>query len=228
MAGLVNTQWVQQFKVKEDQHMGGLFKEYKYKLQQFEDPYTGREVQDNIDVKDLVHVQPHFWTVQGTMTITLRDFNGNTRKLSLHKPHMKGFNRYWSWRVTEKDDSEKVLFTIQRRLWNDHCKLMIWKCKAIWKIYVGHKGDKSTLVYYGVGDADDEDEPSFKFYHSEDSYKQNKKMWAAKIAHDKEDEEDAEDTFKVKVMPEEDTAILLIATVCIDAVADNVQAANDD
>merc|ERR1719163_1594181 len=101
MPGLVHQHFVQQFKVKEDNHL--FTKEYKVKLEQFEEAgYSGREVGRDIDVKDLVHIDPHFWTLHKASTITLQDFSGNIRKLSMHAPHV--LNQRWSWRITPVDD----------------------------------------------------------------------------------------------------------------------------
>eukprot|EP00929_Paragymnodinium_shiwhaense_P034822 TRINITY_DN18903_c0_g1_i1.p2 TRINITY_DN18903_c0_g1~~TRINITY_DN18903_c0_g1_i1.p2 ORF type:complete len:295 (+),score=98.69 TRINITY_DN18903_c0_g1_i1:88-972(+) len=224
MDGLVNHEYTQQFKVKEDKHWGGLRKEYKVKLEELED-HSGHEVYKKMDVKDLVHLEPAFWTMHRGHTIELKDMDGKKRKLWMQTPHV--FNYHWSWRVTEYDDTDKVLFTIQRRKWNDHCKFIWFKCKAVWKIYEGHKGDKSSLIYYGVGKAKDLDEPEFKWYHSKDDY-EDKEKWVAKIEHQKHDDGDGEDQFKVKVRPGEDTALILIAVACIDQVADSVRVEEHD
>jgi len=128
-----------------------------------------------------------------------------------------------------KGAPDNVLFTIQKRKWNDHCKILgLWKCKAVWKIYEGRRGDKSSLIYYGTGKAKDQDEPEFKFYHNEEEYKENKKKWAAKIEHKKHDEGDGEDKFKVKVRPGEDAALILLSVTCLDYVADGIREPDDD
>lgn len=211
--GLVHDSYTQQFKVKEDNHF--ITKEYKFKLEQYEHPITKAELVDDIDAK-LMRVDPHFFTMHGRATVTI-DTQAGEETYNLQKPNV--LNRRYSWRVTSPNDDNDVLFTITKRLWNDDCKLVFWKCKAVWKIYKGHRGDKSTLIYYGTGKAKDEDEPEFKFYHSKEEYESGAD-WVAKIEHEKRDESDAEDEFKVKVKPGEDAALILLSTVCIDKVAD--------
>jgi hypothetical protein len=101
----------------------------------------------------------------------------------------------------------------------------MFSCRPVVKIYVGKRGDKSTLIYYGVGDKD-LDEPDFKFYHSKAEYVQNKRNWAAKVDH-KKTKVNGEDKYKVKVKPNEDAALLLLASVCLDKIGDNSRTTED-
>merc|ERR1719440_560412 len=125
----------------------------------------------------------------------------------MFNPHF--VNRRYTWRVVKMGEEDTVLFTIQKRLYNDHCKWAgLFSCRPVLKIYVGHKGDKSTLIYYGVGDKDLE-EPDFKFYHAMEEYKNNKRNWVAKVDHKKTKGKFQEDVYKVKVKPHEDAALIL-------------------
>lgn len=214
-SGFVNEDYTQQFEVKEDNLAGfSWFKKYKFELEQWEDD-KGKEM--DIDQKVPMLVTPAFFTVKGRMDVKIGD-----QEFELIKPHITGTNAFghYSWRVVPKGQHDEVLFTIQKRKFDDDCKVGLFNCKAVWKIYKGRKGDKSTLIYYGIGDSDDQDEPEFKFYHSRDEYKNNKKNWAAKLEHKKHDDSDGEDKFKVKVRPSEDAALILLSVACVDHVAD--------
>merc|ERR1719146_630677 len=98
------------------------------------------------------------------------------------------FARRWTWRVANTSNMNEVMFTIQKRLYSDHCKILGWfSCRPVLKIYKGHRGDKSTLIYYGVGDKKltSTREPDFKFYHDVSEYKQNQhQSWVARIEHE--------------------------------------------
>jgi len=217
----INSQYTQQFEVKED-NLHGLswFKSYKFKLEEYE---HGKQ---EFDMKQKVPmiVKPEVLTMKGRMQVQIGD-----QEYELVKPHFTGTNPFghYSWRVVPKGEPDKVLFTIQKRKWNDCKHFYMLGCKAVWKIYEGQRGDKSSLIYYGTGDADDQDEPDFKFYHNKDEYKDNKKNWVAKIEHKKHDSSDGEDKFKVKVAPGEDTALILVSVACIDYVADAKRAPED-
>lgn len=229
--GLVNDQYTQQFKLKEDYR---LFqpKKYKVDLEQYEDPNTGVELRKDIDAR-VMTVTNHFFTMHATQTAILEDVEGNQiGDYTLFTPHV--INRHYTWRVVKTadlpafnaGDKSKLRFTIQKRLYDDHCKhLGMFSCKPVLKIYEGAKGDKSTLIYYGVGDKD-LDEPDFKFYHSLDKYKENKKKWVAKVDHKKHDHGDGEDKYKVKVKPGEDAFLILFATMALDVIGDDARSSN--
>jgi hypothetical protein len=195
------------FKVKEDFNML-IGKKYKFKL----DGYSGGSSETDVVTTDEVNlkIEPHTLTASGRMTITAGD-----KEFYLVKPHSFGVNMfgYWSWRVVNKDSDDQVLFTIQK----SH-KGSVWGRKASWRIFVGKKKENHE-IYYGVGDADKTESPKFKFYHSKEAYKHNKGSYAAKIEL-KEHERDGEDEYMVKVRPNEDSVLLLIASICIDQVAD--------
>lgn len=229
LIGLVNNEYLQQFEVKEDYRLFRT-KQYKVKLDQFEDPDTKVEVRKDIGSR-VLKVVNDFFTMHAHQTATFKSENGTqVGEYTIYNPHF--FNRHWTWRVAKLSDPDNVLFTIQKRLWNDHCKYAGWfKCKPVVKIYVGHVDNsqqegplkkyqkKHTLIYYGVGDRD-LDEPDFKFYHSVQEYKANKRRWAAKVDH-KKTKSNGEDKYKVKVMPGEDAGLLLLAATCLDKVADS-------
>jgi len=224
----VHTEFTQQFEVKEDNAMGMTWlKKYKFELEEYEMKGDyGQKKEIDVDRKIPMKVEPNIMTVHGRMSVVIGD-----KKFNLVKAHMTGTNPFghYSWRVVPDGEDDNVLFTIQRRKWNDHCKIIgLFKCKAVWKIYDGHRGDKSGLIYYGVGDAGDQDEPEFKFYHNEGEYKENKKKWVAKVEHKKRDKSDREDKYKVKVKPNEDAALLLLSVACLDHVADNVRDPEED
>lgn len=222
MLGLVDESNGHKYKLKEDQRF---IQTKKYKVKRDDDTKDGSRPSH----KQVLEVENYFWTMRGHQEIRIDSESGVDAYLMFHPRYI---NRHWTWRITKKSDPSTILFTIQKRLWNDHCKILnMWKCKTVLKIYVGNRGDKSTLIYYGVGDAKDLDEPDFKFYHSEDAYKADKHQYVAKIDHKKEKSKKFkgdEDEFKVWIGPGEDTALLLAAGVCLDRVADAVQAMDDD
>jgi len=222
--GLVNNEYTQQFELKED-YRTLRNKRYKVKLDQFEDPVTNREVREKIDAKVLT-VENYFWTMHAHQEAKFKDENGE--KIGEYMMFMPNvINRHWTWRVTKASDTSTVLFTIQKRLYDDHCKVLgLFSCRPVLKIYVGHKNDKSTLIYYGVGDKD-LDEPDFKFYHSRAAYKKAKHKWVAKVDH-KKHKDNAEDKYKVKARPGEDAGLILLAAVCLDKVGDNARAPEHD
>jgi len=210
----INNDYTQKFKVEEDFgkifgiDTGSLGKKYKIELDEIEDR-NGRE--HDIDQKMPLKIEPHMLTLYGRMTVTVGD-----KTYNLIKPHAMGANVFgkFSWRVVPEGDDENVLFTIQK----SNKGRFVGK-KASWRIFQGH-AKENQVVYYGVGDSDDLDEPEFKFYRSKAERKQNKKNYVAKIEHD-DHESDGEDEYKVKVKPGEDAVILLIATACLDYVADD-------
>lgn len=224
MLGPNETPYTHQYEMKEKRNIIGMIRSYKFELEQYEDPKTGQELHDNIDVK-VMKIEPHFFTMHARASVYMgqpENFMEETvtgdglEGLQLHMP--KVFNLHYTWRVSH---GNTILFTIQKQLFSTHCKYFnLFKCKQVLKIYVGHKGDKSTLIYYGVGDHDLE-EPDFKFYHSETDYLANKKKWVAKIDHKKHDSGDNEDKYKIKVKPGEDSSLLLLAAYCLDQIADD-------
>jgi len=224
--GLIDHQHTQQFEIKEDFHMFKM-KEYKAYLDQWEDE-NHIEVRKHIDSK-VMTLTNHFWTMHGTQTAEFKDEQGGkVGDYVLFKPNV--INRRWSWRVASTADNSTVLYTIQKRLWNDNCKvdngIFWWKCKPVLKIFVGHKDDRSSLIYYGVGDRDLE-EPDFKFYRTQHTYKDNKKKnWVARIEH-KKTKYNGEDRYKIKVKPGEDAALLLLATACLDTIGDSAKEDNE-
>lgn len=221
---LVNHEYIQQFELKEDYRMFQT-KRYKAKLDQHEDPDTHVEVRKDIDTK-VLELENHFFTMHGMQTAEFHDAHGNSlESYSVYTPHV--INRRYTWRVAKSSDPDKVLYTISKRLWDGNCKVLgFFKCKPILKIYEGHRGDKSTLIYYGVGD-DDLDEPDFKFYHSEASYKANKKKnWVAKVEH-KKHKGNGEDKYKVKVAPGNDAGLLLLAATALDTIGDDAREDED-
>lgn len=221
---LVNHDYIQQFELKEDYRMFQT-KRYKAKLDQHEDPDTHVEVRKDISTK-VMELENHFFTMHGHQTAEFHDADGNQlESYSVYTPHV--INRRYTWRVAKSSDPDKVLYTISKRLWDGNCKILgFFKCKPILKIYEGHRGDKSTLIYYGIGD-DDLDEPDFKFYHSEASYKANKKNWVAKVEH-KKHKGNGEDKYKVKVAPSNDAGLLLIAATALDTIGDDARSGDDE
>jgi hypothetical protein len=224
LLGLVNAEKTQQFELKEDYRILRT-KKYKATLDQEEDGETGVKTRKGIHAKVMV-MENHFFTMHATQTVHFANEDGTKiGDFWVYMPQV--INRHWSWRIAKVGD-ENVLFTIQKRLYNDNCKYFNWfSCKPVLKIYVGHKGDKSTLIYYGVGDSDlAKGEPDFKFYHSQDAYTDDKKKWVAKIDH-KKTKGNGEDKYKVKVKPGEDAALLLLATTCLDQIGDANKAPDD-
>jgi len=217
---MINNEWTQQFEVEED--FNWLFgKKYKFELEQYEGGSKDKHEID-IDKKLPMRIEPHSFTMYGYMSVTIGD-----KEFNMYKPHVTGTNMLgkYTWRVAPKGDDDNILFTIQK----SHKGLLGWG-KASWRIFQGRKRD-DKVIYYGVGDADDLDEPEFKFYRSKSDYQENKKKWLAKIEHKDEDETwsgNKEDEYKVKVRPGEDAAIILLAVACLDTVADAKQVDDDD
>jgi len=216
---MINNEWTQQFEVEEDFNwLWG--KKYKFELEQYEGESSGwfkDKSEIDIDRKLPMRIEPHSFTMYGRMSVTI----GN-KEFDMFKPYAAGVNvfGFYTWRVVPKGDDDNILFTIQK----SHKGLLGWG-KASWRIFQGRKRD-DKVIYYGVGDADDLDEPEFKFYRSKSDYQENKKKWLAKIEHKDEDETlfgNKEDEYKVKVRPGEDAAIILLAVACLDSVADAKQ-----
>jgi len=217
--GVVHDTYVQKFKVTEKKRLSferGWSTEHNFALVRYYDARTGATVKKNINVP-VMNAVSHFLTMRGRVAVTVGQEEYWIMKSSM-------INLRYSWRVTRKG-SEVVLFTIQKRFLNDCKYLQFFKCKSIWKIYRGHKGDESSLIYYGVGDARNQDEPDVKFYHSKSEWQNNEENWAAKVEHKKKRKKiiGDEDEFKVRVRPHEDAALILLSTVCLDQVADDVR-----
>eukprot|EP00746_Dinoflagellata_sp_MGD_P149595 gnl/MRDRNA2_/MRDRNA2_81598_c0_seq2.p1 gnl/MRDRNA2_/MRDRNA2_81598_c0~~gnl/MRDRNA2_/MRDRNA2_81598_c0_seq2.p1 ORF type:complete len:207 (+),score=34.07 gnl/MRDRNA2_/MRDRNA2_81598_c0_seq2:62-622(+) len=64
MLGPNDTPFTKQFKCKEKRNFFGYPKEYKFELEQYEDPKTGKEITDDID-KKVMTIEPHFFTFYG-------------------------------------------------------------------------------------------------------------------------------------------------------------------
>lgn len=220
----------QEFEVKE-RH--GLFvSAYRALLKEEMDDVTMKPVRKNINAR-VMEITNYFWTMHAHQEALF--YNERAMQIgdyTMYNPRY--FARRWTWRVAKTSNMNEVMFTIQKRLYSDHCKILGWfSCRPVLKIYKGHRGDKSTLIYYGVGDKDLE-EPDFKFYHARSEYKQNKWKWIAKIDHKKtkkgfgsKSSGFAKDVYKVKVKAGKDAALLLLATACLDVVGDRTRAAND-
>jgi hypothetical protein len=221
---LQNNEYVQQFEMKEGYNF--VNKYYRVKLDELEDPSSGKEVRKNINA-EVMKLENYFFTMYRHQSAVFKDTDGvQIGEYLMFKPQL--LNRHYTWRVAKMNEPDKILFTIQKRLWNDHCKYVnLFSCRPVLKIYVGHRGDKSTLIYYGVGDKD-LDEPDFKFYHSVAEYKQAKHKWVGKVDHKKTKGALEKDTYKVKVTPNEDAGLILLAAVCLDKVGDDARAAEDD
>lgn len=219
---LMNSQYIQQYELKEDYRLLRT-KKYDVKLDQYENE-NQVEVRKNINQK-VLRVENYFFTMHAHQGATFTNEQGTAAgDYIMFNP--KFFARHYTWRVAKKDDPSKILFTIQKRLYNDHCKyLNLFSCRPVLKIYVGKKGDKSTLIYYATGDKD-LDEPDFKFYHSKEEFTENKGNWAAKVDH-KKTKDNGEDKYKVKVKPNEDAALILLASVCLDKVGDDAKVAEE-
>jgi hypothetical protein len=227
----------QVFKVTE-RH--GLFvSKYRAILDEELDEVTQKPVRKNIKAR-IMEITNYFWTMHAhqealfyrEQDLSVRGPQTQLGDYTMYNPRY--FARRWTWRVAKTSNMNDVLFTIQKRLWADHCKILGWfSCRPVLKIYRGHRGDKSTLIYYGKGDKDLE-EPDFKFYHARNEYKENKWQWVAKVDHKKTKKavgskasDWAKDEYKVIVKAGKDAALLLLATACLDVVGDSTRAANE-
>lgn len=222
---LMSSEHTQQYKLKENSYMWQT-KKYDIQLQEYENPETGTEVRKKIDA-EVLRVENHFWTMHAEQTAVFKkstELGHEAGEYVMFNPRF--FARHYTWRVAKKGDKKNVLFTIQKRLYADHCtdKRNWFNCKPVIKIYVGKRGDKSTLIYYGVGDTYLE-EPDFKFYHSRAAYIANKENWAGEVEYKGNPTWNVYkgDEYKVKVKPNEDTALLLLASICLDKVGDDAR-----
>jgi len=218
--GVVHNSYVQKFKVTEKKKPvsteRGSWTEHNFTLVKYEDARTGAIVKENMNVK-IMNAVSHLLTMHGRVAVTV-----GQEEYWIMKPSV--INLRYSWQVTRKG-SDMVLFTIQKRLFNDCKHLQLFKCKAIWEIYRGHKGKRTSPIYYGVGDATYQDEPKVKFYHSKSEWQENEKNWVAKVKHKKKKMKIIafEDEFTVRVRPREDAALILLSTFCLDRVAGDVR-----
>jgi hypothetical protein len=218
--------FTQKFKIKE--HYGFMVKKYNGMLEEELDPFTHWATRQKIHAP-VMKITNYFWTMHAHQEALFwkedpRARNGRGMQVGDYTMfHPKYFARRWTWRVVKSSNMDEVLFTIQKRLWRDHCKFLGWfSCRPVLKIYRGHRGDKSTLIYYGVGDKSLSG-PDFKFYHSRDEYKGNRWSWVAKVDHKKTKMKGkvfAADEYKVTVKRHKDAALLLLATTCLDQIGD--------
>jgi hypothetical protein len=207
-------------------------KKYRAWLKEELDDETMKTTRKSINAR-VMEITPYFWTMHSHKEAIFKNEVGE-KVGDYIMYHPRYFARRWTWRVAKKNNRNEVLFTIQKRLYSDHCKILGWfSCRPVLKIYRGHRGDKSTLIYYGVGDKDLE-EPDFKFYHARNEYKENRWQWVAKVDHKKTKKavgskasDWAKDEYKVKVKAGKDAALLLLATACLDVVGDSTRAANE-
>jgi len=218
--GLVHDTYVQKFKVTEKKKRAsterGWSTEHNFTLVKYENARTGGIVKKDMNVQ-VMRAVSQLLTMHGRVYVTI-----GQEEYWIMKPSV--INLRYSWHVTRRG-SEVVLFTIQKRLLNDCKHLQLFKCNAIWEIYRGHKGNGTSLIYYGVGDAKNQDEPKVKFYHSKSEWQENEKNWVAKVKHKKKKMKIIafEDEFTVRVRPREDAALILLSTFCLDRVAGDVR-----
>lgn len=220
--GLVNEKETQIFVLTENTQQRK--ERYKAQLVSAQDA-GGVETRNAINAW-VMNVDKHFFSFRSSSTATFTDENGD--KIADYKIRKANFlfSRYDTWRVIRKGGEEKILFTIQKRLRQDHCqRKLFWDCRPVLNIYAGHKGNGKTLIYYGVGQrggSETDKLGSFDWYHSREAFKKSPHQWVAKINHVKRDGagKKGDDTYKVDVKPGEDAGLLLLATTCLDKIAD--------
>jgi len=220
--GLVNEEETQIFELTENTKKRK--ERYKAKLVSAVDA-GGVETRNDINAW-VMNVNKHLISLRSSSTATFTDEKGDKIADYLIRKANFIFSRYDTWRVIRKGVDESILFTIQKRLRQDHCKRKwFWDCRPVLNIYSGRKGNGKTLIYYGVGQRGGSEADklgSFDWYHSRDAFLKAPHEWVAKINHVKRDGngKKGDDTYKVDVKAGEDAGLLLLATTCLDKIAD--------